>query len=293
MIPISGKVCKPCVRQFEDKFGKKQGEKIVIVMKSGNAAAAVNMAANTLAMPSPFVKQEPGVSPAIPPPPPPPPLPPPPPPLTETSTASTQRQRLTRLTTGALAAQATSGLKREAPDVDGEVTSRGASGGEPLQGRRRRRHNLTEADLEDDESDDDRTWRPNRDEGASSDEEEEDDPPEKENEGEEEEDEDEDDPANNAISDGSSADLHYYCRICQITFYKHTSYKQHMRNSKKIHKELQKKDKEDDEEYECSDCCIAFKDKTAQLKHLATVHKSSPKGSFFCTICSVSLRSGA
>ena len=38
--------------------------------------------------------------------------------------------------------------------------------------------------------------------------------------------------------------------------------------------------------------CIAFKDKAAQLKHLATVHKSSPKGSFFCTICSVSLRSG-
>lgn len=292
MIPISGKVCKPCVRQFEDKFGKKQGEKIVIVMKSSNAAAAMTMGGNTLAMPSPFVKQEPGVNQVMPPPPlppPPPPLPQPPPPtLPASSVAATQRPRLTRLTTGALAAP-TSGLKREAPDDRGS--------GEPPQGRRRR-HNLTEADLEDDGSDDDRTWRPNRDEGGSSDEEEEeeDDPPEKqveEEEGEEEDDEDEDDPASNAISDGSSADLHYYCRICQITFYKHTSYKQHMRNSKKIHKELQKKDKEDDEEFECSDCCIAFKDKAAQLKHLATVHKSSPKGSFFCTICSVSLRSGA
>ena len=187
-----------------------------------------------------------------------------------------------------------SGLKREAPDDgEGAATSRSAPG-EPLQVRRRRRHNLTEADLEDDESDDDRTWRPGRDEGGSSEEEEEDDPAEKKDDEEEEDgDEDEDDAASNAISDGSSADLHYYCRICQITFYKHTSYKQHMRNSKKIHKELQKKDKEDDEEYECSECCIAFKDKAAQLKHLATVHKSSPKGSFFCTICSVSLRSGA
>ena len=290
MIPISGKVCKPCVRQFEDKFGKKQGEKIVIVMKSSTAAAALTMAGNTLAMPSPFVKQEPGVSPAMPPQPLPPP--PPPPPLPTPSGASTQPQRLTRLTTGALAAP-NSGLKREASDSDDIAASGGVASGEPHQVRRRRKHNLTEADLEDDGSDDDRTWRPNRDEGASSDEE--DDPPEKEGDEEEEEEEDgdEDDPSSNAISDGSSADLHYYCRICQITFYKHTSYKQHMRNSKKIHKELQKKDKEVDEEYECSDCCIAFKDKAAQLKHLATVHKSSPKGSFFCTICSVSLRSGA
>ena len=134
MIPISGKVCKPCVRQFEDKFGKKQGEKIVIVMKSGNAAAAMNMADNTLAMPSPFVKQEPGINPVTLPPLPPPPPPPPslpkslapqaapvptppspqstPPPFLAPLAASTQRQRLTRLTTGALAAPPPSGTPR-------------------------------------------------------------------------------------------------------------------------------------------------------------------------------------
>jgi hypothetical protein len=270
VVPISGKICVICRDIFESKFGKKEGEKIVLVMRRGNIPS---VASTSLAVPSPFVKQEPGtISPPSPP------------------------QRQTRSAAIILSTSSPPSITIKSEDADeDEVTFKEASASAPSSPPRRRRHNLTEADLSDDGSDDDRTWRPpgrpaGAGSGAGGSKRTEEDPSASEED--EPNVEEEEESSSNAIEDGSSADLHYFCRICQITFYKHTSYKQHMRNSKKIHKELQKKDKEEEEEFECSDCCIAFKDKSAQLKHLATIHKSSPQGSFYCEICEVSLRSG-
>ncbi len=280
VVPVGGKVCTTCHQAFEERCGKKKSpgagqQQIYIVVQRGQALPP--SATCSLAVPSPFIKPDPDAA----------------------DVPAATSTRPPRATTSALEDSAAIFIKTEVGD-ENEVTFRHESDlpSSTAPVRRRRRHNLTEDDLSDDGSDDDRTWRPNREEHSSA------------SEGEEEEEEEEDSNGEQgalsrgtAISDGSSADLHYYCRICQITFYKHTSYKQHMRNSKKIHRELQKKNKEAQEEeaevpvedeYECSDCCIAFKDRSAQLKHLASVHHGgkAQKGSFFCSICKVSLRSG-
>ena len=88
-----------------------------------------------------------------------------------------------------------------------------------------------------------------------------------------------------ALIDGGGDNLHYFCKLCQITFYKHSSYKQHMRTGKKTHAEIEARNK--GEEYECSDCCIAFMDKKAQIKHMADFHKNP----FYCAKCDVQLKS--
>ncbi len=59
----------------------------------------------------------------------------------------------------------------------------------------------------------------------------------------------------------------YFCQICQITFYKHASYRQHMRSSKKAHQDIKAKEssKLGPEIFECIDCKIAFKDRATQV----------------------------
>ena len=88
-----------------------------------------------------------------------------------------------------------------------------------------------------------------------------------------------------ALIDGGGDNFHYFCKLCQITFYKHSSYKQHVRTNKKTHAEIEAKNK--DEEYECTECCIAFMDKKAQIKHMADFHKNP----YYCSKCDVQLKS--
>jgi uncharacterized C2H2 Zn-finger protein len=76
---------------------------------------------------------------------------------------------------------------------------------------------------------------------------------------------------------------------------------QHMRSSKKAHRDL------DDgggskaagasstdlaDEYECPECCIVFRDRAAQLRHMNAEHNSKRR-SYHCPICDVLLKNEA
>lgn len=88
---------------------------------------------------------------------------------------------------------------------------------------------------------------------------------------------------------GKEGTEHYFCKICKISFYKNSSYKQHMHSSQKAHKEALERSKDDEEEFECSDCCIAFQNREARAKHMSTEHASG-KDANYCQICQVQLK---
>ena len=98
----------------------------------------------------------------------------------------------------------------------------------------------------------------------------------------------------NRIEGAGGTDFHYFCKICQISFFKHTAFKHHVLNSVELHKQLKKKEKKKKEcemEYECSDCCIAFQDRKAHQAHMIEEHSDSVENPFFCQKCNVYLKS--
>ena len=81
---------------------------------------------------------------------------------------------------------------------------------------------------------------------------------------------------NNRMEGAGGNDFHYYCKICQISFFKYTAFKHHMFSSLELHKQQKKKkkmEKEAEMEYECSDCCIAFQDRKSHQAHMIEEHK--------------------
>jgi len=92
----------------------------------------------------------------------------------------------------------------------------------------------------------------------------------------------------------------YFCSICQISFYKRTSYLQHMRSSKKAHKDLARGvstvEEEDEDacpsEFACVECREVFRDRAALLRHINAEHNAKRK-SFYCVICDVFLKNEA
>ena len=97
----------------------------------------------------------------------------------------------------------------------------------------------------------------------------------------------------NRIEGAGGTDFHYFCKICQISFFKHTAFKHHVMNSVDLHKQLKKKDKKKKEseiEYECSDCCIAFQDRKSHQAHMIEEHSDSVENPFFCQKCNVYLK---
>ena len=97
----------------------------------------------------------------------------------------------------------------------------------------------------------------------------------------------------NRIEGGGGTDFHYFCKICQISFFKHTAFKHHVMNSVELHKQLKKKEKRKKDaemEYECPDCCIAFQDRKSHQTHMIEEHSDSVENPFFCQKCNVYLK---
>ena len=97
----------------------------------------------------------------------------------------------------------------------------------------------------------------------------------------------------NRIEGAGGTDFHYYCKICQISFFKHTAFKHHVFNSLELHKQLKRKEKmkkEAEMEYECADCCIAFQDRKSLQAHMIEEHSDTSENPFFCQKCNVYLK---
>ena len=97
----------------------------------------------------------------------------------------------------------------------------------------------------------------------------------------------------NRIEGAGGTDFHYFCKICQISFFKYTAFKHHVMNSVDLHKKLkkqEKKKKESEMEYECSDCCIAFQDRKSHQAHMIEEHSDSVENPFYCQKCNVYLK---
>ena len=97
----------------------------------------------------------------------------------------------------------------------------------------------------------------------------------------------------NRIVGAGGNDFHYFCKICQISFYKHTAFKHHVLSSVELHKQLKKKEKKRKEaemEYECSDCCIAFQDRKSHQNHMIEEHSETVENPFYCQKCNVYLK---
>ena len=98
---------------------------------------------------------------------------------------------------------------------------------------------------------------------------------------------------NNRMEGAGGNDFHYYCKICQISFFKYTAFKHHMFSSLELHKQQKKKkkmEKEAEMEYECSDCCIAFQDRKSHQAHMIEEHSDTAENPFFCQKCNVYLK---
>ena len=98
---------------------------------------------------------------------------------------------------------------------------------------------------------------------------------------------------NNRMEGAGGNDFHYYCKICQISFFKYTAFKHHMFSSLELHKQQKKKkkmEKEAEMEYECSDCCIAFQDRKTHQAHMIEEHSDTAENPFFCQKCNVYLK---
>ena len=97
----------------------------------------------------------------------------------------------------------------------------------------------------------------------------------------------------NRIIGAGGTDYHYFCKICQISFYKHTAFKHHVLSSVELHKQLKKKEKRKKDaemEYECSDCCIAFRDRKSHQNHMIEEHSEMEGNPFHCQKCNVYLK---
>ena len=98
----------------------------------------------------------------------------------------------------------------------------------------------------------------------------------------------------NRIEGAGGNDFHYFCRICQISFFRYNAFKHHMNNSKEQHKKLkaQKKAKKElDLEYHCKECCIAFPDRKSYQRHMSDEHQSLTDHQYHCQKCDVHLKS--
>ena len=91
-------------------------------------------------------------------------------------------------------------------------------------------------------------------------------------------------------------DSKYYCKLCKISFYKLSSYLYHKNVSQELHNRTKlrlRQEREhtldEDEYYECSDCCIAFSDRVNQQKHFAEVHFTVDHP-FHCKSCNIILK---
>ncbi len=116
----------------------------------------------------------------------------------------------------------------------------------------------------------------------------------------------------NRITGAGGNDFHYFCKICQISFYKHTAFKHHVTNSVELHKQvniqkpraienwsnvplfqIRKKEKlrkDAEMEYECTDCCIAFQDRKSHQNHMVEEHSNTQRNPFYCQKCNVYLK---
>ena len=103
-------------------------------------------------------------------------------------------------------------------------------------------------------------------------------------------------PAAADFSDGEEVEeeqRHYYCEMCQITFYKHSSYKHHMRSAKSRHKEIAKREEEKNVIHKCGQCDTCFLDRPTLYKHMKAVHKNEDASKLYCEKCDIHLKNEA